>query len=211
MAVVRTQRGFDRLVNFSDAVVAIAITLLILPLVDAGPEVAKEGIGPYFQHNFWQFLAFGISFVVIARLWMVHHQVFGWIESYTPGLLWLNMLWLACIVFMPFTANVLSDSPNEKPDVYALYIGNLLLTTLAMQFMELLILRTPGMLSEEGAAQADPLRGWTFIVLLAIAGVLAVLFPNIGMLWLLLLFLSRLLHLVLGRMTRSRDHAGVRP
>lgn len=208
MAVVRTQRGFDRLVNFSDAVVAIAITLLILPLVDAGPTVAREGIGPYFQHNFWQLLAFAISFVVIARLWMVHHQVFGWIESYTPALLWLNMLWLACIVFMPFTANVLSDSPNEKPDVYALYIGNLLLTTLAMQLMEILIVRTPGMLLEEAEGQSDLLRGWTFIILLVVSGVLAVLFPGVGMLWLLLLFLSRPLHVLLSRLTRSREHAG---
>lgn len=209
MAVVRTQRGFDRLVNFSDAVVAIAITLLILPLVDAGQEVAKEGIGHYFQDNFWQFLAFGISFVVIARLWMVHHQVFDWIDSYTPALLWLNMLWLACIVFMPFTTNVLSDSPNERPDVYALYIGTLLLTTLAMQFMEILIVRTPGMLSEEAAGQTDLLRGWTFIILMALSGVLAVLFPQVGMLWLLLLFLSRPLHILLSRMTRPREHAGV--
>ena len=104
--------------------VAIAITLLILPLVDASPEVVKEGIGAYFNDNFWQLLAFAISFVVIARLWMVHHQVFGWIDGYTSGLMWLNILWLAAIVFMPFTANVLSDSPNGQPDVYALYIAS---------------------------------------------------------------------------------------
>ncbi|GAA4138916.1 TMEM175 family protein [Leifsonia shinshuensis] len=208
MAEVRT-RGFDRLVNFSDAVVAIAITLLILPLVDASSEVAKEGIAHYFQHNFWQLLAFAISFVVIARLWMVHHQVFGWIEGYTSGLLWLNMLWLACIVFMPFTANVLSDSPNGRPDVHALYLGDLLLTALAMQFMELLIVRTPGLLSDEGRAQSDPLRGWTFIILLAVAMVLAIVLPDIGMFWLFILFLSRPVYLLLARMLRPRERAGV--
>jgi len=206
MAQVRT-RGFDRLVNFSDAVVAIAITLLILPLVDASSDVAKEGIAHYFQANFWQLLAFVISFVVIARLWMVHHQVFGWIDGYTPALLWLNMLWLASIVFMPFTANVLSDSPSGQPDVYALYIGDLLLTTLAMQFMEILIVRTPGLLSDEGRAQSDLLRGWTFIILLVVALVLAVLIPDVGMLWLFVLFLSRPVHALLARMRRPRAHA----
>jgi uncharacterized membrane protein len=208
MAVMRTQRGFDRLVNFSDAVVAIAITLLILPLVDASPEVVKEGIGPYFHDNFWQFLAFAISFVVIARLWMVHHQVFDWIDGYTSGLMWLNILWLAAIVFMPFTANVLSDSPNGQPDVYALYIGDLLLATLTMQLMEVLIVRTPGMLLPEAAGQSDLLRGWTFVILMALALVLALIFPHVGMFWLLILFLSQPLHIVLARLFRHRVSTG---
>jgi len=208
MAEVRT-RGFDRLVNFSDAVVAIAITLLILPLVDASQEVVKEGIGNYFQHNFWQLLAFAISFVVIARFWMVHHQVFGWIGGYTSGLLWLNVLWLASIVFMPFTANVLSRSANGHADVYALYIGNLLLTTLTMQFMELLIVRTPGLLRKEAEGESDLLRGWAFVILMALALVLAVVFPDIGMLWLFVLFLSRPLHLLLARLRRPRERADV--
>ncbi len=208
MAVMRTQRGFDRLVNFSDAVVAIAITLLILPLVDASPEVVKEGIGPYFNDNFWQLLAFAISFVVIARLWMVHHEVFDWIDGYTSGLLWLNILWLAAIVFMPFTANVLSDSPNGQPDVYALYVGNLLLATLTMQVMELVIVRTPGLLLPEAAGQADLLRGWTFVILMAVALALAVLFPSVGMFWLLILFLSKPLHILLSRLFHSKASAG---
>lgn len=203
MAVMRTQRGFDRLVNFSDATVAIAITLLILPLVDAGPEVAKQGIVPYFGENLWQLLAFAISFVVIARFWMVHHQVFGWTDSYTAGLMWLNILWLASIVFIPFTANVLSDSPNGRSEVDAFYVGNLLLTTLAMQFMELIIVRTPGMLLPDANGATDLLRGWTFVILMALALVLVVLVPSGGMLWLFILFLSRPLHLALARLIRA--------
>ncbi|MBN9631174.1 MAG: DUF1211 domain-containing protein [Actinobacteria bacterium] len=204
MAVMRTQRGFDRLVNFSDAVVAIAITLLILPLVDASKDVVQEGIGAYFSANFWQLLAFVITFAVIARLWMVHHQVFSWIDGYTPALMWLNMLWLAAIVFMPFTANVLSDSPNGQPDVYALYIGDLLIATLTMQIMEVIIVRTPGLLLPEAADQTDTLRGWTFVILMALALVLALLFPRVGMFWLLLLFASRPLHIVLGRVVHRK-------
>lgn len=190
------------MVNFSDATVAIAITLLILPLVDASPEVVKEGIGPYFRENLWQLLAFAISFAVIARLWMVHHQVFGWIDGYTSALLWLNVLWLASIVFIPFSANVLSDSPNGHPDVYALYVGNLLLTTLTMQFMEVLVVRTPGMLLEGAASQSDLLRGWSFVILMSLALVLVVVLPDVGMLWLLILLLSRPLHLLLLRLAR---------
>lgn len=207
MAVIRTQRGFDRLVNFSDAVVAIAITLLILPLVDASKDVVKEGIAAYFSANFWQLLAFVITFAVIARLWMVHHQVFDWIDSYTPALMWLNMLWLAAIVFMPFTANVLSDSPNGQPDVYALYVGDLLLATVTMQIIEVIIVRTPGLLLPEAAGQSDTLRGWTFVILMSVALVLTVLFPHVGMFWLLILFLSQPLHILLSRMLRRKSRA----
>ncbi len=207
MAVMRTQRGFDRLVNFSDAVVAIAITLLILPLVDASKDVVQDGIAAYFSANLWEFLAFVITFAVIARLWMVHHQVFGWIDAYTPALMWLNMLWLAAIVFMPFTANVLSDSPNGQPDVYALYVGDLLLATVTMQIIEVIIVRTPGLLLPEAVGQSDTLRGWTFVILMSAALVLTVLFPHVGMFWLLILFLSKPLHTLLSRMLRRKSRA----
>jgi uncharacterized membrane protein len=208
MSVMRTERGLDRLVNFSDATVAIAITLLILPLIDAGPAVAAKGLGPYFQENYWQLLAFAFSFVVIARFWMVHHQVLEWADGYTPALLWLNVVWLASIVFIPFTANVLSESADGRPDVYALYIGNLLLTTVAMQFMELVIVRTPGLLREDAVGATELLRGWAFVILVAAALVLAVALPGPGMLWLLILFLAQPLQVLLGRLFRSGRPSG---
>ena len=202
MAVMRTQRGFDRLVNFSDATVAIAITLLILPLVDAGPEVARHGIVPYFNENFWQLLAFVISFAVIARLWMVHHQVFGWTDSYTSGLMWLNMLWLASIVFIPFTANVLSNSNGERAEVDALYIGNLLAISLAMQAIGAVLVRSPHLVREDARGAMDSTRGWSAIIIIAVCLVLAVLVPSVGMFWLFLMFLSEPLHLLLRRLRR---------
>jgi uncharacterized membrane protein len=45
MTRFRTERGLDRLVNFSDATVAIAITILLLPLVDVAVEIEKESLG----------------------------------------------------------------------------------------------------------------------------------------------------------------------
>jgi uncharacterized membrane protein len=122
--------------------------------------------------------------------------------------MWLNILWLAAIVFMPFTANVLSDSPNGQPDVYALYIGDLLLATVTMKFMEVIIVRTPGMLLPEAADRSDLLRGWTFVILMALALVLAVLFPGGGMFWLLILFLSQPLHILLTRLSRRGASTG---
>ena len=62
MAVIRTERGLDRLVNFSDATVAIAITLLILPLVDQASKLGGKSFGDFLAENGWEIFAFVISF-----------------------------------------------------------------------------------------------------------------------------------------------------
>ena len=64
MAPIRTERGLDRLVNFSDATVAIAITLLILPLVDAASQIGRQSFGDFVAENFWEILAF------CANVWL---------------------------------------------------------------------------------------------------------------------------------------------
>ncbi len=53
------------------------------------------------EENDSRLLAFGLSFAVIARYWILHHQLFETMDGYTQPLLRLNMLWLATIVFLP--------------------------------------------------------------------------------------------------------------
>ena len=202
MTVVRAERGLDRLVNFSDATVAIAITLLILPLVDAATDVGRLTLGEFLDENWWELFAFAVSFAVIGRFWVVHHRVFGWLEGYTPPLLWMNFLWLATIVFIPFTANVLSNSAGDQAAVYALYIGNMLVATLTLQAMSIYMQRTPGLVTDDARQSGDATRGWSTSILMALALVLAVALPDIGMFWLFLLFLSEPVHRLLRALTR---------
>src|SRR5918998_5814172 len=73
---VRTDRGLDRLVTFLDAVVAIAITLLVLPLVDVLPdEGGTVPLGDLLAEEARRFVTFLLSFAVIAQLWLVHHRL----------------------------------------------------------------------------------------------------------------------------------------
>lgn len=210
MAVVRTERGLDRLVNFSDATVAIAITLLILPLVDAATEIGDKPFSEFFQKNEWELLAFAVSFVVIARFWTVHHRIFDTVAAYSRPLMTANFLWLIAIVFIPFTANVLSNGNGERPDVYALYIGNLLLATVASRVIAAVLDHDPDLLTEEGRASIDKTAGFAEITLIAVALVLAVLVPAVGMFWLFLLFLADPLHRLLHRMVYGPGD-GARP
>ncbi len=208
MASFRTDRGLDRLVNFSDAAVAIAITLLVLPLVDIATEITHEHqtVWDLFIANWGTFLAFAISFVVIARFWVVHHSVFEFVKDYNETLVWLNFLWLLSIVFLPFATNVLSLAAGNNPGVYALYIGTLIVTSASMLLMEVVLTRNPGLL-REGVEDGLRLTSSTVAtVLFVVALVLAVLVPSVGMLWLLILLLSGPIEALYDRLTR-RDEA----
>jgi uncharacterized membrane protein len=83
-----TTRGLERLIFFTDAVTAIAITLLILPIVDAVPEAAAENftIQRFLGEHWPQLLTFLISFLVIARLWISHHSIFEHVARYSRRL-----------------------------------------------------------------------------------------------------------------------------
>ena len=109
---MRSEVGFRRLVSFSDAVVAIAITLLILPLVDAASSIGTTGIGHFLSDNRTKLLAFLLSFVVIGRFWWGQHQVFERVKTYNPLLVWGMFVWLLSIVFLPFPTELISSAQD---------------------------------------------------------------------------------------------------
>ncbi len=188
MAPIRTERGLDRLVNFTDAAVAISITLLILPLVDLGAQVAHETLGSLLHDHWSNLLAFVISFAVIGNLWLLHHSLFELVGSYNAGLVRLNLLWLATITVLPFTTNVIANADHGLSGVYALYIGNILLasgTTLLMRFY---LSTNPQLLREGATGELNLLAAVVPSAILLLCLVLAVLVPVVGTYWLLLLF-----------------------
>ncbi len=186
-APARTERGLDRLVNFSDATVAIAITLLILPLVDLAGEIhGGTGAGELLREHWGSIVEFVVTFWVISRFWRLHHQVFEHVQSYTPLVLRLNFVWLISIVFLPFAANLL-DARDTDRIAYAVYLGTMLVTSLSLTAIEFALRRSPELLSTPLATRD---KGFIAAGLLAAALVLAVLFPDVGLFWVLLLLLQ---------------------
>ena len=104
---MHSERGFDRLVNFSDAVVAIAITVLVLPLVDLAANIGSEATAHFLLENRFRLFVFFLSFAVIGRFWLAHHRLYESVAGYNDWLLWANLVWLLSIVFLPF--------PTELP------------------------------------------------------------------------------------------------
>ncbi len=119
----------DRLVTFTDAVMAVAITLLVLDLklpegvTDA--ELASALAAS--SHSVW---CYALSFVVIGLLWMAHHNQFSYIARIDAALMWLNLLFLMTIGLIPFVTSVMSDHGTPLPTM--LYAAVLLSTCLLL-------------------------------------------------------------------------------
>jgi uncharacterized membrane protein len=139
---MQTTRGLDRLVFFTDAVSAIAITLLILPLVEAVGEAAHEGAGTFFDHNLAQIAAFVLSFAVIARMWMTHHAIFEHVKTYNRQLLLLSLAWAFTIVVLPLPTEMTSQFDTTDL-VVGFYIGTMAASSLLLMLMALLVRGNP--------------------------------------------------------------------
>lgn len=111
-----------------DAVFAIAITLLVLPLADARlPDANLTGA----LLALWpKVFAFALSFLVIGNYWITHHRTFEYIIRSDGRLLQLNLLFLLFIAFLPFPTAVLGEHGDRTASV-VLYAGSIVLTGLA--------------------------------------------------------------------------------
>lgn len=101
---VSEDKHLDSIVYFSDAVFAIAITLLILSI-----EVPGDGpdLGGRLLDLWPQALSFAISFLVIGKYWFAHHRLWRHIVRYDSVLIWLNLLLLMVIASLPFASELL--------------------------------------------------------------------------------------------------------
>ena len=199
----RTERGLDRLVNFTDATVAIAITVLVLPLVDLATDIEHESLHDLFDENRAAVFGFTVTFFVIARLWVAHHRIFETVADYDAGLIWWSFLWLFSIVTLPFAANVLSNLEDESDvAVFGLYIGTIFAATATMLGSEWHLKRHPELRRPE-APDLDLTVGLVMAAFALAALVIAVTVPAIGLWALLLLVLTSPVHRVV-RTVRDR-------
>lgn len=116
------ERAADRLIFFSDAVVAIAITLLALDLPVPEQPTTKAFLNAIHE-NRNSYLAFAISFVVIAVAWSHHHDIFRYAERVDRRLRQLNAGWLLMIILTPFATRLLTTRQHDVLFVHALKFG----------------------------------------------------------------------------------------
>lgn len=100
----------ERLILFTDAVFAIAITLLVIELKvpELEHRTEREATNALLRLA-PKFIGFFISFFIIAIYWTAHHRIFRFVRHLDTKLIWLNMLFLLCIALMPFTTAYQSE------------------------------------------------------------------------------------------------------
>jgi uncharacterized membrane protein len=109
---------YDRVLFFSDAVFAIAITLLVVDLrvpdvvANAGEEIANSKD---------KILSFTISFLVIGLFWMGHHRLFRYITALDRRVIFLNLLFLGTIAFLPYPTALLFAGNTHEPAAPVFY------------------------------------------------------------------------------------------
>src|SRR3954467_4417535 len=152
MADQRTDHALERLVFFSDAVFAIAITLLVIEirvphLAKGSPDIAYWAELAKLIPSFMGWL---ISFAVIGLFWMGHHRAFAMTAHYSSRILGWNMALLAVMAFMPFVTAFMAQNLNQRvPSI--IYCAPLLLAAL-LNIRVVRIATSPPMVD----AAADP-------------------------------------------------------
>ena len=118
---LRREFQLERLILFSDAVFAIAITLLVIEIKIPDKEYLKEHGGlsdktllHALDELVPKFIGYLISFCLIGLYWSIHHRMFGFVTNYDRKLLFPNLLFLFFVALMPFSTGFYSEYAGSE-------------------------------------------------------------------------------------------------
>lgn len=195
---VERERDFDRFLTFVDAIVAIAITLLVLPLVDLAGTFQGDSVAHLLGESRDQIGAFFLSFVVIADLWLTQHRLLHNVVVSDRVLIRLLLLWSLTIVVLPFPTALVAGSTGQQAATKLLYVGTMAVSALVLALMCLVIRSHPEI--RDSAESPDLVRAFAMAGVFVLALAVMLLFPGLSYWPLLLLILpDRLVPLWRGR------------
>ncbi len=125
----------NRLEAFSDGVLAIIITIMVLEL--------KQPVGDRwsdFQVLGPTLLTYLLSFVFIAIYWVNHHHIFHKIEQVNVNILWANIAWLFIMSFIPFATAWVGSHPTSWAPL-SVYFADMTLACISYHIMYYLIFK----------------------------------------------------------------------
>jgi uncharacterized membrane protein len=177
----------SRVEAFTDAVLAIVMTILVLEL--RAPEYEEGGLLEGLLGQWPFYLAFLVSFSYVGIVWMNHHALFTRVRFVDRGLQWINFGILLTAAVLPFPTAVLAEAldhggPTDQRVAVALYalVAGLMSAAWIAVFP---YLRDHPQLVEPDTDpayfHAQRLRPWTGVVLYAAAGLLGLLAPVVGL------------------------------
>jgi uncharacterized membrane protein len=167
--------GVNRVEAFSDGVIAIIVTIMVLEL--RPPESAD-------LESLWRlwpiFIAYVLSYAYVAIYWVNHHRLFGHVRGVTNGLLWANISLLFSLSLVPFATAYLGEHHFAR-DATLLYLVTLLLPSLTYAVLQRTV-RGTGIAGQEAETyhRATTRKGLAALVIYAIGIPLAFVAPWMG-------------------------------
>ncbi len=176
----------ERINAFSDGVIAIIITIMVLEL-KVPHEADFAALSPLVP----VFLTYVLSFIVVSIYWNNHHHMFYLTERITGGILWANLHLLFWLSLMPFVTGWMGEN-HFAPLPTATYGVVLFMAGIAYYILSQTIIRTQGPHSKLKAAVGSDKKGLISVVLYAIAIPLAfvnqlfsdVIYASVALMWL---------------------------
>lgn len=132
------KRAFEleRLLYFSDAVFAIAITLMAIelrPPTNLDPNTSEQLLRELLA-DWPHFFAFLLSFYIIAVYWVVHHRLFRYVIRYDEGLIGRNMILLFFVALVPFST-LLMGQDGDVPAAVVIYALSIIMLGLSVAWL----------------------------------------------------------------------------
>lgn len=161
----------SRRIIFTDAAVAIALTLLILPLLGATVTAQKITTLEWFQMNTDLLLTFFLSYNVVALSWINHERLFTYVKSFTRLLSVINFLWLLTITFLPASTNIMNSALDDAFQHF-IWIGTMLIAKILILSMTFLVHCTPSTWNDNGGPSFSLVVSFTVTIVLLVAAML---------------------------------------
>ncbi len=130
---------FGRVLAFSDGIFAIAMTLLVIAITvpTIRDTTSAKDLADALADNSEAYITFFISFAVIGRYWVAHHQFFALLGRMDIRLVWVNLVYLGFIAFLPFPTDLLGTYFNNP-----LSVGVYAVAVAIVSGLEVLLLRS---------------------------------------------------------------------
>jgi uncharacterized membrane protein len=185
----RESRSVERLINFSDGVVAVAITLLALPLVDIGLSASDSSVWQMLNANSGQVITFLFTFYVVVAMWAVHNRILNALAHFDVPILWLNTTWLALIVLLPWFSSLYGsmaagdDTGSGSQGVGMLYWSAMAAVAMVGSAIGWRLARRPDLCFDGETPAADlrsRLRGPVLAAYFLLIGVVSLFLPHIA-------------------------------
>jgi uncharacterized membrane protein len=188
-AGISSGRAFDRLINMSDAIVAVAMTVNVLSIVGIRRVSNSESVWTVFTDHGGQIGSFCFTFIIVGLMWLSHNRILNHMRGFDATVFWLNLVWLLLIALLPWPTTMYGLSlvfgragdVSDYAGVGLFYWGTLAAISATGALMGAHARRRPALLDP-----MDPLErrgqwaGWVYAGFFLLIGLVSLISPAIS-------------------------------